>query len=99
MEYEILRACYFPDYARPYRTPEGYSTRNLGENLKMSKLSAVALLTVVALSGQTAKSAELEENAIRNALMQWTTAFNESDSGKICGIFAQELRYNYRGYT
>ena len=64
----------------------------------MSKPSAIALLTVAALLGQPAKSADQEEKAIRDALMQWTTDFNEGDTEKICDIFAKELRYDYRGY-
>jgi ketosteroid isomerase-like protein len=66
----------------------------------MPKLCAVAVLALVAalLKPATARASGQEEKAIRNELIQWTSAFNEGNTGKICGLFAPELRYDYRGY-
>jgi len=38
------------------------------------------------------------EEAIRAALSEWTLAFNAGDSGAVCGLFAPELRFDYRGF-
>jgi steroid delta-isomerase len=34
---------------------------------------------------------------IRAALEQWTAAFNRRDPAAICGLFAPDLRYDFRG--
>jgi steroid delta-isomerase len=38
------------------------------------------------------------EQAIGKALNEWKLAFNAGDTGAVCGIFAPELRYDYRGF-
>ncbi|HZT48981.1 MAG TPA: nuclear transport factor 2 family protein [Hyphomicrobiaceae bacterium] len=38
------------------------------------------------------------EAAIRAALSEWALAFNAGDTGAVCGLFAPELRYDYRGF-
>jgi uncharacterized protein (TIGR02246 family) len=50
-----------------------------------------------ALSGATAASAEAPEAAIRAALEKWTADFNAGKAEQICGLFAPDLIYDYRG--
>ena len=38
------------------------------------------------------------EVAIRSALAQWTQDFNNRNAEKACLLFAQDLRYDFRGY-
>jgi uncharacterized protein (TIGR02246 family) len=38
------------------------------------------------------------ELAIRNALTDWTLAFNAGDRAAVCNLFAPDLRYDYRGF-
>ena len=38
------------------------------------------------------------ETAIRAALTAWTRQFNAGDADAVCGLFAPDLRYDYRGY-
>jgi uncharacterized protein (TIGR02246 family) len=38
------------------------------------------------------------ETAIRDALSQWTAAFNAGRTEEVCGLFAPDLRYDYRGF-
>ena len=38
------------------------------------------------------------ETAIRDALAKWTAAFNAGRTDEVCGLFAPELRYDYRGF-
>jgi steroid delta-isomerase len=38
------------------------------------------------------------EVAIRSALAQWTQDFNNRNAEKACSLFAQDLRYDFRGY-
>jgi len=38
------------------------------------------------------------ETAIREALTAWTRQFNAGDADAVCGLFAPDLRYDYRGY-
>src|SRR5690242_20425351 len=45
-----------------------------------------------------AQSAGPAETAIRDALTRWTTAFNAGDTAQVCGLFARDLRYDYRGH-
>src|SRR5918994_3241553 len=41
---------------------------------------------------------ENPETSIRDALASWTSAFNQARSEEVCGLFAPELRYDYRGF-
>lgn len=58
------------------------------------------LASAILLSAWSARalSEESPEAAIRNALASWTSAFNEARSEEVCGLFAPELRYDYRGF-
>ena len=65
----------------------------------MPKRSALAVFGLVALLGPAmAQSGTLAETAIREALIKWTRGFNAGDTAEICGLFAPELRYDYRGH-
>jgi ketosteroid isomerase-like protein len=64
----------------------------------MPKHKAVAGLVLIALLGPaTAQSSGPAETAIRDALMNWTRRFNAGAVEEICGLFAPDLRYDYRG--
>ncbi len=64
----------------------------------MPERSAVAAFALIALLGPaTAQSISPSETAISDALMNWTRHFNAGDTGEICGLFAPDLRYDYRG--
>src|SRR5215216_1613917 len=58
----------------------------------------LAFILITLLGPATAQSSNPAETAIRDALMKWTSHFNAGDRGEICGLFAAELRYDYRGY-
>jgi len=65
----------------------------------MLKRSALAAFGLIALVGPAwAQSAGADETAIRDALTEWTRAFNAGDTAEVCGLFARDLRYDYRGY-
>jgi len=57
---------------------------------------APLLALVPAVSAEPARGSA--ENAIREALSEWRLAFNAGDTGAVCGLFAPELRYDYRGF-
>jgi ketosteroid isomerase-like protein len=60
---------------------------------------AVAACVLITLLGQSmAQSSGPAETAIRDALMKWTSHFNAGDTREICGLFAADLRYDYRGH-
>jgi len=58
-------------------------------------LALLALLAIVPLDAAAEDSAEA---AIRSALGQWTQDFNAGNAEKACALFAQDLRYDFRGY-
>ena len=66
--------------------------------------AAVVLMPLLAplLTLATPASAEPiaspAEQAISKALTEWKLAFNAGDTGAVCGLFAPELRYDYRGF-
>jgi ketosteroid isomerase-like protein len=65
---------------------------------KMPKLGAVATFALIALlEPATAQSGGPAEAAITDALMNWTRHFNSGAVEEICGLFAPNLRYDYRG--
>jgi steroid delta-isomerase len=68
-----------------------------GRRWQGGALGAAAMLALVpaASAEPTAGSAE---QAIGNALTEWRLAFNARDTGAVCGLFAPELRYDYRGF-
>lgn len=56
----------------------------------------VLLLAIgVPASAETDAAAE---TAIRRALASWTRDFNARDASRICDLFANNLRYDYRGF-
>jgi uncharacterized protein (TIGR02246 family) len=57
-----------------------------------------ALLTLALLPPLSASADESAEAAIRSALAQWTQDFNGRNTEKVCSLFAQDLRYDFRGY-
>ena len=58
--------------------------------------AVLALLLVAVLPGRAL--AQSAEDAIRNALQQWTKDFNAGNSEAACALFSPELRYDFRGY-
>jgi ketosteroid isomerase-like protein len=53
----------------------------------------------LAVSGlpASARSGDEAQSAIRAALLNWATSFNTGDAERACGLFAADLRYDYRG--
>jgi ketosteroid isomerase-like protein len=49
------------------------------------------------LPGDAAEPEPAPAAAVRAALEQWTADFNAGNAGEICGLFAFDLRYDYRG--
>src|SRR3989442_2858022 len=65
----------------------------------MPKRSALAAFGLIALLGPAiAQSNSLAETAISDTLIKWTRDFNAGDTVEICGLFARDLRYDYRGH-
>jgi uncharacterized protein (TIGR02246 family) len=82
------------------RDPRLRGATGLPDPMKMrpaarAALGAIALLSTMAASKPLA--AEPAEAAIRQALDDWTRHFNARDSDKICDLFADDLRYDFRG--
>src|SRR5258708_22651929 len=68
-----------------------------GSARRMPFLAAAFILAF--LFGQaSAQPATSAEAAVRDALMTWTQQFNSGDAGAVCGLFAPDLRYDYRGF-
>ena len=57
-----------------------------------------ALLTLAALLPLKAFADDSPEAASRSALAHWTQDFNGRNAEKACTLFAQDLRYDFRGY-
>ena len=65
----------------------------------MPKRIAAAALGLIALLGPAmAQSGAPAETAIREALVKWASDFNAGEAAEICGLFAPDLRYDYRGH-
>jgi len=62
------------------------------------RLIIVSAFIVQFASPSTAQSVETEEAAIRAALTKWTENFNAGKVEEVCGLFARDLRYDYRGF-
>jgi ketosteroid isomerase-like protein len=63
------------------------------------QLIAVFILILPPFGSQsTAQSMETEQAAIRTALTKWTEDFNAGNVKEVCGLFAPDLRYDYRGF-
>ena len=58
----------------------------------------LALLAVIAIAPLRVAAENSAEAAIRSALAQWTQDFNAGNAEKACALFAQDLRYDFRGY-
>lgn len=56
------------------------------------------LLVLIALaSPAAAQNPSADERAIRAALAQWTSDYNAKKADAVCGLFAPDLRYDFRG--
>lgn len=64
-----------------------------GNVLGFGLLALVAILPPL-----KALAEDSPEAAIRTALAQWTQDFNDRNIDKACSLFAQDLRYDFRGY-
>jgi steroid delta-isomerase len=60
-------------------------------------LVAVALLAGVTPALAAAQTDQATENAIRDALTQWTADFNARRADKVCDLFAPDLVAQFRG--
>jgi uncharacterized protein (TIGR02246 family) len=49
-------------------------------------------------SRSSAQSAQTDQAAIRAALTKWTDDFNAGNVAAVCGLFAPDLRYDYKGF-
>jgi uncharacterized protein (TIGR02246 family) len=58
----------------------------------------LALLALIAIAPLRVAAENSAEAAIRSALGQWTQDFNAGNAEKACALFAQDLRYDFRGY-
>jgi steroid delta-isomerase len=63
----------------------------------MSRLIALCLLAIVALSAPASRAQPSAEAEIRAAFAQWTEDFNAKRADKTCDLFARDLVANYRG--
>ena len=61
-------------------------------------LGFVLLALVAFLPPLKVLAEDSAEVAIRSALAQWTQDFNNRNAEKACSLFAQDLRYDFRGY-
>jgi ketosteroid isomerase-like protein len=73
-----------------------------GNAWRRAAIGAAAALVLVAAMISTGSADPAAKNspeqAITRALTDWMLAFNAGDTGAVCGLFAPELRYNYRGF-
>jgi ketosteroid isomerase-like protein len=86
--------------AHLFMVPKDGSTMSL----RICALSRRAALTIGLLAWSVPALAKDEAAAIRAELDAWTAAFNARQADKICGIFAEDLRYKFgevsdRGYN
>jgi ketosteroid isomerase-like protein len=65
-------------------------------SLASSAVTAAALATLFGTPGW-ADSTETTQNAIRSALENWRSAFNDRDERRVCDLFAPDLIANYQG--
>lgn len=56
------------------------------------------LLLIACVPQATAQPLNADEAAIRAALAKWTADFNAGEAQAVCGLFAPDLVYDYRGY-
>ncbi len=60
-------------------------------------MAAAALVTAMSETPCGADSAEAARGAIRSALGEWQSAFNDRDEHHVCDLFAADLIANYQG--
>jgi uncharacterized protein (TIGR02246 family) len=73
----------------------GNVLRRAGIGVAAALASIPAMLSPLCADPSTKNS---PEQAISRALTDWMLAFNAGDTGAVCGLFAPELRYDYRGF-
>ena len=66
-------------------------------HLRVKPSTCGALLAAAASLPASAQTADEEQAAIRAALLKWSADFNAGDATAACGLFAPNLRYDYRG--
>lgn len=64
----------------------------------MLKRGLRALILACCAGTTSAQPADPVAAEIRAALTRWTEDFNAGAKEKVCGIFAPDLRYDYRGF-
>jgi ketosteroid isomerase-like protein len=64
----------------------------------LRRLMVVSILIIPCGSRSGAQSAGTEQAAIRAALTKWTEDFNAGNAKEVCGLFAPDLRYDYKGF-
>jgi ketosteroid isomerase-like protein len=69
-----------------------------GYLLNANVLCFALLALAVLLWPLSASADDAPEVAIRSALAHWTQDFNGRNAEKACTLFAQDLRYDFRGY-
>lgn len=60
-------------------------------------LAAIAMSLAFFSFSAPAGSGGESQAAIRTALLNWAADFNAGDAERACGLFAADLRYDYRG--
>src|SRR3954451_10494375 len=75
------------------------SCSNLARGLQRHLKHGLAALLIV-FAGMPIAAAQAADPAseLQAALTQWTADFNAGNKEKVCGIFAPDLRYDYRGF-
>jgi ketosteroid isomerase-like protein len=64
----------------------------------LRQVIVVSILIISFGSQSGAQSAGTEQAAIRAALTKWTEDFNAGNVTEVCGLFALDLRYDYKGF-
>ena len=64
----------------------------------LRRLIIVLILINPSGSRSGAQSADADQAAIRAALTKWTDDFNARNVAAVCGLFAPDLRYDYKGF-
>jgi ketosteroid isomerase-like protein len=64
-----------------------------------ARLSIIVSILICPFGSQSnAQSVETDQDAIRAALTKWTDDFNAGNVAAVCGLFAPDLRYDYKGF-
>jgi steroid delta-isomerase len=62
------------------------------------RVIVVSTLIISFGSQSRAQSVGTEQTAIRAVLTKWTEDFNAGNVKEVCGLFALDLRYDYKGF-